>query len=142
MRRDVEVASSARSPLQTDLLLLRGKVLLHIGLRALEDDLALGLVSLHWGRSVNGGRKPNEIKGGRISPERWYVSGSTVKTKLPLAKSYSMHHKSIKTKVYERNGTWTYLARRSGGGQSLLTGLFVLLALLEESLRDFDVLYE
>ena len=34
----------------------------------------------------------------------------------------------------------THLARRNGGGQTLLTGLFVLLALLEESLRDFDVL--
>ena len=34
----------------------------------------------------------------------------------------------------------THLARCNRGGQTLLTGLFVLLALLEESLRDFDVL--
>ncbi len=40
---DVEVASRTSSPLQADLLLLLRKVLLHIGLRALEDDLALGL---------------------------------------------------------------------------------------------------
>lgn len=60
MRRDVEVASSARSPLQTDLLLLRGKVLLDIGLRTLEDDLALGLVGLHLGTSVSIGREPSE----------------------------------------------------------------------------------
>ena len=45
--RDVEVASSTRSPLQADLLLLRGEVLLHIGFRALEDDLALSLGRLH-----------------------------------------------------------------------------------------------
>lgn len=40
---DVEVARRAGCPLQTDLLLLSRYVLLHILLRALEDDLALGL---------------------------------------------------------------------------------------------------
>ena len=40
---DVEVARRAGCPLQTDLLLLGRYVLLHILLRALEDDLALGL---------------------------------------------------------------------------------------------------
>ena len=43
LRRDVEISRGARSPLQTDLLLLLRKVLLHVGLRALEDNLALGL---------------------------------------------------------------------------------------------------
>ena len=40
---DVEVTRGAGSTLQTDLLLLRGDVLLHILLGALEDDLSLGL---------------------------------------------------------------------------------------------------
>ena len=40
--RDVEVTTSPSSALQTDLLLLLGQVLLHIRLRALEDDLSLG----------------------------------------------------------------------------------------------------
>ena len=44
--RDVEVAGSTRRPLQADLLLLRVKVLLHIGLCALEDDPTLSPRSL------------------------------------------------------------------------------------------------
>ena len=46
LSRDVEVTRSTGCPLQADLLLLRGKVLLHVGLRALENNLALGLSSL------------------------------------------------------------------------------------------------
>lgn len=38
-------------------------------------------------------------------------------------------------------GMWTHLSRSNSSGQSLLAGLFVLLTFLEESLRDFDVLY-
>ena len=91
--RDVEVASSTRSPLQTDLLLLRGKVLLHIGFRALEDDLALGLSSLNTRTTSASSVNRCLDRWQKISPERWYVSGNTVKTKLPLAKSNSMHHK-------------------------------------------------
>ena len=44
--RDVEVARCPCSTLQSDLILLLGEILLHIGLRALEDDLSLGLSSL------------------------------------------------------------------------------------------------
>ena len=43
----VEVTGCARSPLQANLLLLLVEVLLHVRLRALEDDLALGLGRLH-----------------------------------------------------------------------------------------------
>ena len=46
LRRDVEVTACASGALEADLLLLLAEVLLHIRLRALEDDLALGLGSL------------------------------------------------------------------------------------------------
>ena len=46
LRRDVEVTSRTSSTLQTNLLLLLREVLLHVGLRTLEDDLTLGLGSL------------------------------------------------------------------------------------------------
>ena len=47
LRGDIEIARCASRPLQADLLLLLCKVLLDIGLSALEDDLALGLGRLH-----------------------------------------------------------------------------------------------
>ena len=46
LRGNVEVASGTSSPLETNLILLRGKVLLHVLLSALEDNLALGLCCL------------------------------------------------------------------------------------------------
>ena len=46
---DVEVARRPCSTLQSDLILLLVEILLHIGLRALEDDLSLGLSSLKFG---------------------------------------------------------------------------------------------
>lgn len=57
---DVEVTSRTGSPLQADLLLLLGKVLLHIGLRALKDDLALGLGCLPRTLAINSQRR-NEM---------------------------------------------------------------------------------
>ena len=39
---DIEVTVASCSPLQADLLPLLSLVLLHVRLRALEDDLALG----------------------------------------------------------------------------------------------------
>ena len=44
--RDVEIARGTGSTLETELLLLRSEILLHVLLRALEDDLALRLSCL------------------------------------------------------------------------------------------------
>jgi nitrate reductase gamma subunit len=44
--RDVEVTRCPCSTLQSDLILLLAEILFHVGLRALEDDLSLGLSSL------------------------------------------------------------------------------------------------
>ena len=46
LRRDVEIARGTGSTLETELLLLRSEILLHVLLRALEDDLALRLSCL------------------------------------------------------------------------------------------------
>lgn len=54
---DVEVASRTSSTLQANLLLLLGKVLLHVGLRALEDDLALGLGRLFRTLAISSQRR-------------------------------------------------------------------------------------
>ena len=53
LRGYVEVTRCARSPLQANLLLLLVEVLLHVRLRALEDDLALGLRSLKSSNQVS-----------------------------------------------------------------------------------------
>ena len=49
LRRNIEIARCPRRPFQTDFLLLLREVLLHVGLCALEDDLALGLRRLYDG---------------------------------------------------------------------------------------------
>jgi hypothetical protein len=46
LSRDVEVAGCTGSTLQADLLLLLGKVALHVRFRTLEDDLALRFTRL------------------------------------------------------------------------------------------------
>ena len=58
----------------------------------------------------------------------------------PTSQEYNGMHHEVEKLVQEQEVTDTHLASSSSGSQSLLTGLFVLLALLEESLRDFDVL--
>lgn len=52
LSRNVEIASCARSPFQTNLLLLLGQVLLHVGFRPLEDDFSFGFRCL-WRITVS-----------------------------------------------------------------------------------------
>lgn len=58
---DVEVTGDTGSPLQTDLLLLLGKILLHVGLGPLEDDLALRLLRLEK-RSCKQGQTTDRVQ--------------------------------------------------------------------------------
>jgi len=53
LSRDVKVSSLPGLPLESDLLLLLREVLLHILIRTLEDDLALGLLVLCCVRGVH-----------------------------------------------------------------------------------------
>lgn len=80
-------------------------------------------------------RKEDQIK---ISPERWLIEWQHRWLKLAVHvewKSYTSYRNRPQKLKY---GIGSHLAGLSGSCEALLAGLFVLLSLLEEGLRDLD----
>lgn len=71
---DVKVTRRTRSALQADLLLLLVDVFLNVGLRTLEDDLALSLRRLNVMVSIC--THTNFMNEWSLSPERWLIQAT------------------------------------------------------------------
>ena len=126
---DVEITGRPCSALETNLILLLGGVLLNILFSTLEDHLAFGLGSLE-GRELEIRLDRQRLQ--MFSPERWLIQG-IIDDRNRLA--IGRRNECI-INMFRR--LKTHLASLRGSSEALFPGLFVLLALLEESLRDFD----